>query len=501
MNTEPSALEQQRRDKRDAWKALGFDYPTRFDRSHTAATALKFATVTPPRTAKEVLTEARPTVTIAGRMVQFRDMGKLAFGVLRDATGDIQFCIAKAVLGDDAAAQWKKLLDLGDIVGFAGELFHTKHGELTLMVTAVTPLSKALKPLPEKFHGLTDREAQYRQRYLDLATNKETFQRFQVRSQVIKEIRNYLDEKDFQEVETRMLQPQAGGAMARVFETHHNALDREFVLRIALELDLKMLTVGGMERVYEIGKCFRNEGTDPSHLQEFTMLEWYAAYADIEDNMTWTEDMLKRILDRVLGTRTVTVLDKENEPVAISFDGTWAKVRFPDLLAEYAQLDMFIASDDEVRQKALALGMPIDEASTMGRGNLLDFVYKKTARPNLIQPTFVMDYPSDVKPLARPNGDGTASCYQLLVAGWEVVNSYGELVNPDVQRTLLEEQAAARAAGDAEAMEVDEVFLRAMEHGMPPQTGFGMGIDRFVALITGQPNLRDVVLFPLMRPE
>jgi len=367
------------------------------------------------------------------------------------------------------------------------------------MAANITPLSKALRPLPEKFHGLTDTEACYRERNLDLISNPETFNRFKIRSQVIKEIRHFYEDLDFLEIESAILEAQAGGAMARTFHTHHNALDHEFVLRIALELQHKIVCSGGLERVFEIGKCFRNEGSDPSHLQEFTMIEWYAAYADIEQNKEWTESMLKQICNNVLGTTEITVLDKEDQPHVIDFGKPFASVRFPELLKTHADLDMLTATDEEVIVKAHEVG--VDTVEGVGRANLLDDIYKKTARPKIMQPTFVLDYPEDLKPLAAPNGDGTASCFQLLIAGWEIVNAYGELIDPAVQRELLERQASAKAAGDDEAMDIDERFLKAMEHGFPPMTGFGMGIDRLVALLTAQPNLRDVVLFPTMRSE
>ncbi len=290
--------------------------------------------------------------------------------------------------------------------------------------------------------------------------------------------------------------------MARVFETHHNALDHDFVLRISLELEHKMLLAGRFERVFEIGKCFRNEGIDPSHLQEFTLLEWYAAYADLSDNMDWTQEMIQSVVEKTLRSSVCTVLDKNDKPVEIDWAGEWPRVKFEDLVHEYTKIKIKTATIKELRAYAeTKCELDPKEGAKMGRGNLLDHIYKKKVRPLLIQPTFVMDWPTALKPLARPNGDGTSNSYQLLVAGWEVVNSYGELIDPRVQRELLEDQSAAKAAGDEEAMEVDEEFLTAMEHGLPPMTGFGMGIDRFVALITGQPNLRDVVLHPLLRPE
>ncbi len=494
-------LVEQRRLKLAAWKErFGYGYAEKFDRTHTSAQAKEAVETKSPRVAEDVLADPKATAKLCGRIINLRDMGKLAFLRIRDRAGDFQICLSKAILEDDYKPL-VKLLDLGDFCGFEGEFFITKHGEPTLLVTQVIPLAKTLRPLPEKFHGLNDKEACYRQRYLDLITNEETRKRFQIRSQVIREIRNFLEAKDFMEVETRILQAQAGGALAKVFKTHHEALDHEFVLRIALELDLKMTVVGGFERVFEIGKCFRNEGIDPSHLQEFTMLEWYAAYENLETNMQWTEELLQGLIQKVLDTTKITVLDKDEQPVEIDFSGTWKRVRFPDLLKEHAQLDMFKASRKEVEEKALEYGADKAGIQKISTGNLLDHIYKKSARPTLLEPTFVMDYPSELKPLARPKGDGTADCYQLLVAGWEIVNSYGELVDPEVQRTLLEAQSASREAGDEEAMQVDEEFLTAMEHGMPPMTGSGIGVGRLVTLLTGQANLRDTVLFPQMKPE
>ncbi len=447
-------------------------------------------------------------IQLAGRLMTFREHGRISFGQLQDNSGRMQLCFLRGftkVSGledeDEKAHErvWKKLLDLGDYIGVSGDLFRTKHGEITILVHELTMLSKALRPLPEKWHGLTDREKCYRERNLDLLSNTESKDRFTLRSNIVREIREFFYEKDFHEVETRILQPQAGGAMAKVFETHHNALDHDFVLRIALELDLKTACSGGFDRVFEIGKNFRNEGSDPSHLQEFTMLEWYAAYQDLETNKDWTEQLIRRLLENAPGQTEIEVLGHDEQLYKIDFAKPFAVARFPDLLKAHAGLDMFAASDDELADKALTVG--VSDITGKGRATLLDDIYKKTARPKLIEPTFVFDYPEALKPLARPKGDGTAECFQLLIGGWEVVNSYGELIDPQVQRRLFEEQSAAKAAGDDEAMEIDEDFLKAMEHGFPPMTGSGIGIDRLLAIITAQPNLRDVVLFPTLKPE
>ncbi|MCF7917394.1 lysine--tRNA ligase [Candidatus Gracilibacteria bacterium] len=498
--SEENKLITERKQKFQEWQRLGFGYASKFDRTHTSAQARVAVRKAKLRDVPDILKKPKNNAALCGRIMNLRDMGKLTFLRIRDNDGDFQICLAKDVLMEGYKT-FLSIMDLGDFCGFDGEFFVTKHGEPTLLAATYTPLSKTLRPLPEKFHGLNDQESCYRQRYLDLTTNQETLRRFQIRSQVIQEIRNFFLEKNFQEIETRLLQPQAGGAMAKVFSTHHEALDHDFVLRISLELDLKMAVAGGMERVFEIGKCFRNEGIDPSHLQEFTLLEWYAAYKDMETNMDWTESMIKNILKKVLGTTKLQILDKNNKPVMVDFGKKWHKARFPELLKKYAQLDMFSASRKEIESAAKKWEMEDKDIKKTSTGNLLDHVYKKSARPHLVEPTFVLDYPSELKPLARPHGDGTAECYQLLVAGWEIVNAYGELIDPQIQRKLLENQARAKLAGDAETMDVNEEFLIAMEHGMPPMTGFGLGIDRLVTLITEQTNLRDVVLFPLMRPE
>lgn len=489
----------ERIEKIKEWEVLGFDgYARKFDRTHTSGEARTFCESTQLRDAKVIMEGPESVVRMCGRIINFRSMGKLAFLRIADIDGDFQICLTKNVLGD-LLKKSEKILDLGDFAGFEGEFFLTNHGEPTLLVKTFTPLAKTLRPMPEKWAGLSNTEACYRERNLDLMSNRETLNRFVLRSKMLQATREFFAEKKFLEVETPILQAQAGGAMAKVFNTHHNALDHDFVLRIALELDLKRVVGGGLERVFEIGKNFRNEGSDPSHLQEFTMCEWYAAYQDLQTNKEWTEELFHRLCDTVFQKKVFTVMDTEGKETEIDFGQKFAEKRFPDLLKEYADLDMFTATDDEVRTKAKKLG--VEKISGVGRANLLDDIYKKTAREQLVQPTFVFDYPEDLKPLARPNGDGTASCFQLVVNGWEIVNSYGELIDPQVQRALLESQAEAKAGGDDEAMEVDEVFLKAMEHGFPPMTGSGFGVDRLMAIFTGQPNLRDVVLFPTMRPE
>jgi len=486
-------------------QSLGIEpYATKFSQTHKSDALSDLPTID----WEDIQKDPKREVALAGRLMTFREHGRLSFGNLQDEKGVIQLCFLRefttvsGLSSDDPKEHerfWKKLLDLGDFLGVRGDLFLTKHGQLTLLVKELHFLSKSLLPLPEKFHGLANTEQCYRERNLDLVSNAETKDRFLKRSEMVWEIRQFFQKKSFHEVQTRTLQPQAGGAMAQVFNTHHHALDHDFVLNIALELDLKRIVGGGFERIFEIGKCFRNEGSDPSHLQEFTMLEWYAAYQDLETNKQWTEELLHHLVEKVFGTTILKILGQDDEIHEIDFSEKFAEARFPDLLQEYANVDMFTISDENLQQKAQELG--IEEVSRKGRATLLDDIYKKTARLHIIAPTFVFDYPEELKPLARPRGDGTAECFQLLIGGWEVVNSYGELIDPAVQRKLFESQSAAKAAGDAEAMEIDEDFLKAMEHGFPPMTGSGIGIDRLIALLTAQENLRDVVFFPTMKPD
>lgn len=469
----------------------------------------------PFRSVEEVIISPTSDIAIAGRVVLHRSFGKICFATIADGINRIQVLFSRDNCSIDTGSEIKteipteadpltaykfaeKLIDLGDFIGVRWELFYTHKWELTLFVKEFTLLTKAIRPLPEKFHGLSDLETLYRERNLDLVTNDETFKRFKLRSHVIREMRRFFESKWFDEVETAILQAQAGGAMARTFSTHHNDLDHDFVLRISLELDLKRTIGGGFSRVFEIGKNFRNEWTDPSHLQEFTMCEWYAAFADLDTNKKWTEEMFHHIAKTCLPSPVVQVMNKNGELIDVDLGAKFNEKRFPDLLKEHAWVDMF--SDSLEQLQKIAKEVWVEKINGVGRANLLDDIYKKTARAKLIQPTFVFDYPEDLKPLARPNGDGTACCYQLVINGWEVVNSYGELINPIVQRRLFEVQSAAKAWGDEEAMEIDEVFLKAMEHGFPPMTGSGFGIDRLITLFTGQGNLRDTVLFPTMRP-
>lgn len=467
-------------------------YPERFERTHTLAEASK-------------LPEGTQGLTVAGRLVAKRVMGNLTFAKLQDFHGELQISLSKKELSDDpdqARLLYKttfgKLVDLWDFVGAEGELYRTKTGELTLKVAKWTFLGKSLQSPPEKFHGVTDVEINWRKRYLDLVANPESRARFALRTKLVKAMRSYLDEHRFDEVETPVLCNKASGALARTFTAHHNSLDMPVVLRIAPETYLKRLIVAGYDRVYEFARCFRNEGMDPSHLQDFTMLEYYAAYWNYEDNMSFTMAMVQHVVQEAMGTLKVKRGERE-----IDFGGEWPRKTLRDVILEHSGIDINEHADAASLKAAIFAKGDIElEKPDAGRGSLIDQLYKKTARQKLIQPIFIIRHPLDLSPLARGSDDDptTVDRFQLVIDTWEVVNAYSELVDPIDQRERLEEQAQLRGAGDDEAMELDEDYLLAMEHGMPPISGWGMGIDRFCALLSDVPNLRDVVWFPLMKP-
>ncbi len=472
-------------EKIEALKEAGVaPWPDRFERTHSVAEARE-------------LPEGTDNVAVAGRLRFIRQMGKLAFAHLQDASGMLQIMVRKDQVGEEIFKVIKKLVDIGDFLGIRGHMMVTKTGETTLQANEIVFLGKALRPLPEKWHGISDQEACYRQRYLDLIMNPETRERFDLRTRVIRELRRLLDDDGFTEVDTPVLMTRPSGAMARPFATHHNALDIDLFLRIAPETYLKRLIVGGYERVYEFARCFRNEGMDPSHLQDFTMLEYYVAYWSYEENMVFTEALVKELLTRVYGS-----LEDAEEKTGIRWSGDWPQVALSDLIKRDAGIDLADYPDaDSLRVEIKAHGPEIEEAEKLGRGSLIDQLYKKVCRPGLTDPVFLTSHPIDLSPLARRNDENpdVADRFQLVVRGWEIVNAYSELVDPVDQRNRLREQAGLKAGGDHEAMEMDEDYLLAMEHGMPPISGWGMGIDRFVALLTKQSNLRDVVLFPTMR--
>lgn len=482
-----------RLEKKAQLEAFGMEaYPTQVPKTHSLKEVLgQF----------ESLAASGETISAAGRILSLRGQGAIMFATLFDGTEKFQAVFKKDQIEESLFGLFRDAVDLGDIISVTGTLFVTERGAQSILVKSWTMATKSLLPIPSEHYGFEDVEEKMRKRYLDAIVDPTVFKRFETRTAIINYIRNFFNSKQFLEIETPILQNQAGGAMARTFNTHHNDYDMGMVMRISLELEHKMMMVAGYNRIYEIGKNFRNEGSDPTHIQEFTMMEWYAAYETLEQNMQWTEDLLKGIARDVVGKTEFVVKDKNDESQTVSFEGVWKRVRFDDLLLTNAGLNMHTATLAEIHDKARSYGMSAEEISTTGRANLLDFIYKKSSRNNIIEPTFVMNYPGELKPLAQQNPDGTAQVAQLIIAGAEITNQYAELVNPITERALLEAQSAAKAAGDAEAMEVDERFLTAMEHGMPPMTGFGMGIDRLVAIMTEQDNLRDVIFFPIMRPK
>ncbi|MFA5773334.1 MAG: lysine--tRNA ligase [Candidatus Paceibacterota bacterium] len=446
-------------------------------------------------------TSEKKNISVVGRVIVVRGQGSILFIVLQDGDKRLQAVLKKDSLSDEVFNLFVDTIDNGDFISVTGSLFVTQRGEQSILIKDWKMATKALLPIPDKWHGLQDQEEIYRKRYLDILMDKDVYNRFILRSKIIKFTREFFDNKNFLEVETPILQTQAGGAMAKVFETYHNDYAMPMVLRIALELDHKILMVGGYERVYEIGKNFRNEGTDPTHLQEFTMIEWYAAYQTLETNMEWTEELIKNIATNLVGKTTYKVYDNDGNGTDVDLGGEWPRITFGSLLQKDAGIDIETITLDEARKEAIKWGVKEEEVKKFGRGNLLDKIYKKSSRSKIINPTFVIDFPGDLKPLAQQNENGTAKVCQLIIAGAEITNQYAELVNPMIQRELLSAQSKAKEEGDEEAMQIDERFLTAMEHGMPPMTGFGMGIDRLVAIFTEQKNLRDVIFFPIMKPK
>ena len=434
------------------------------------------------------------TVSVAGRMMFKRVMGKASFCNLQDLKGSIQIYVARDSVGEDIYKDFKKY-DVGDILGIRGYVFKTKTGEITVHAAELVLLSKSLQILPEKYHGLTDTDLRYRQRYVDLIMNPEVKDTFVKRSQTIRCIRRFLDERGFMEVETPMLVANAGGASARPFETHFNALDEDFRLRISFELYLKRLIVGGMERVYEIGRAFRNEGLDTRHNPEFTLMEIYQAYADCGDMMDLAEDLYREAAKEVTGSETVVYAGRE-----IDFSKPFARITMVDAVKQYAGVDFNeIHTDEEAKEAAKAHGVAFEERHK--KGNILHLFFEEFAEEHLIQPTFVTDHPVEISPLCKKKADnpGYADRFELFINGWEMANAYTELNDPIDQRERFAEEEKALAAGDEEANLTDEDFLNALDIGMPPTGGIGFGIDRMVMILTDSPAIRDVLLFPTMK--
>jgi len=495
---ERSHVEQARREKLEALRALGVaPYAYRFARSHTATEALA--------TFQDGV--EGPPVRVAGRVVALRAHGKSTFAHLADATGRLQLYFKLDQVGADAYAV-AGLLDLGDHVGVTGPLFRTRTGEVTVRVDAFELLAKALRPLPlgksqtqgdgtiEHFSDFADPELRYRQRYADLAVHPERRRVFEQRAAVVRAVRRTLDARGYLEVETPILQPLYGGASARPFQTHYNALDSRFYLRIADELYLKRCMVGGLERVYEIGKDFRNEGMDRSHNPEFTMLECYEAYADYTDMMALTEALVRAAVQEATGG---ALIPGKQGPIDVA--APFARVGYVELLARGGGVDILAASDAELADAVRRAGLEPDTG--LGRPRLLDQLFGQLVEPHITEPTFICDFPIELSPLAKPKrGEPRlAERFELFIDGMECANAFSELNDPDDQRARLEAQAARRERGDDEAQPVDEDFLRALEYGMPPTGGLGLGIDRLTMLVTGERSIRDVLLFPALRPE
>ncbi len=443
------------------------------------------------------LDPGREKVSVAGRLIALRDQGKAAFGHIQDADGKLQVYFRKDTLGEEKYKEAMDILDIGDIIGVEGELFRTMTGELTVEVQDFKLLSKSLRALPEKWHGLKDVEQRYRHRYLDLIANAKAREIFKIRSKAIKSLREFLESKGFIEVETPILQTVASGAMARPFITHHNALDMDLYLRIAPELYLKMLVVGGFNRVYEIGRNFRNEGIDTTHNPEFTMVEFYAAYMDYNDLMDLTEELFRKILMDTVGTLKITWEGQE-----LDFSKPFRRLPFFDALKEKTGKDKeFFLDQDKARSFAKEVGIP--KAEELTHLKLLDKLFEHFIEDDLIQPTFVIDFPKILSPLAKThrNDPDLVERFELIVNKQELANAYTELNDPEDQRERFLQQLKEKAAGDEEAMDIDENFLMALEYGLPPTGGEGIGIDRLVMMLTDSPSIREVILFPTLRPE
>ncbi len=495
MTEELNDQMQVRRQKLQELRDLEIDpFGEKFERTGTAET-LKAQW---DQYAKEELAEKETEshTVIAGRIMTKRGKGKAGFAHIQDLSGQIQIYVRKDQVGDAQFGIWNTA-DLGDIVGVEGIMFKTNTGELSVKAKSFKLLSKALRPLPDKHHGLQDIEQRYRQRYLDLITNEESTQTFINRSRILQEMRNYLNEKGFLEVETPMMHQIAGGAAAKPFVTHHNALDATLYMRIAIELHLKRLIVGGLEKVYEIGRVFRNEGVSTRHNPEFTMIELYEAYADYKDIMSLTEELVAHIARRVLGTTSVQYGDE-----TINLEPQWRRLHMVDAVKEATGVDFYeVKSDKEAHELAKAHGIEVDD--NMKYGHILNEFFEQKVEETLIQPTFIYGHPIEISPLAKKNPEDPrfTDRFELFIVGREHANAFTELNDPIDQRQRFEAQLVEKEQGNDEAHEMDEDFIEALEYGMPPTGGLGIGIDRLVMLLTNSPSIRDVLLFPYMRQK
>lgn len=474
--------------KRSELITKGVDpYPVSLKRTHTISDIHKsFAVIS--RSGKEVI--------LAGRMMTLRGHGGSTFADIMDGSGRFQIYAKKDTLGERRYAEFIENFDIGDIVQARGILFKTKRGEKTLKLKDIKILAKSLRPLPEKWHGLVDVEERYRKRYLDLLMNERVRNIFETRSAIIKATREFLEQNGFMEVETSILQSIPGGASARPFKTHLNALDMDLYLRVAPEIDLKKLIVGGFEKIYEIGRSFRNEGMDYAHNPEFTSLEFYWAYADYKQLMKFSEKLFVHIF-KALGVYSKF----EHEGKKVSLKTPWPRIEFTALLQKYLDIDYDSINRDALAKKARELGIKVEKH--LSKGQVADLLYKKACRPHIQNPTFIIHHPTELAPLAKPLPENPKydARFQLIIDGWEIVNAFSELNDPVLQREFFEAQESQRKKGDEEAQRLDETFLEALEYGMPPAAGFAFGVDRLTALLTNSHSLREVILFPTMRPR
>lgn len=488
MERQFSEQEQVRRDKLEEIKKYCNPYPEKYNITHKIKDA-------------RLLEDGTTDVAIAGRIVFMRKMGKLSFVRIRDIEGDMQLEIKIDMVGEEKYAFFKKLIDTGDFIGASGEIFTTQTGEKTLRVHSFEFLGKALRPLPEKFHGLTDMEMKYRQRYVDLIMNEDTRRVFLGRSKLYAYIHKFLGENGFLEVETPILQNAVCGASAKPFYTHHNALDMDCNLRIAPETYLKQCVAGGFNKVYEVAKCFRNEGMDTEHLQEFTQVEWYASYWNFEDNIKFYQKFIRGLLTELTGSTSI-----EYNGNIIDFGSDWKRINYVDEMRNVLGFDFLDIDDpkilkDKVVQEGLFTYEELEDTKSLSQ--IIDFIYKRKIRTDVLEPTIIYNYPAVLIPLARRNDNDKRiiDVFQVVACGTELCKAYSELVNPVTQREAFEEQLRAKEQGDDETMELDENFLSAMEQGMPPISGLGFGIDRLMMIIFDQPSIRDVVLFPQMKDK
>ena len=477
-----------RRDKLKEIAKVCNPYPDSFKRTHTLKEAKN-------------LSDGTTDVSVCGRIIFMRKMGKLSFVRIRELESDLQLEFRIDEVGEERYDFFKKLIDSGDFIGARGEIFTTQTGEKTLRVHSFEFLGKALRPLPEKFHGLQDTELKYRRRYVDLIMNQDSRNVFLGRSKFYAFLHRYLGENGFLEVETPIMQTAVSGAAAKPFFTHHNALNLDMNLRIAPETYLKQCIAAGFDRVYEVAKCFRNEGMDTEHLQEFTQVEWYVAYWNFEDTIVFFQNFIKNALLELTGSTVINYRGNE-----LNFDGNWERINYIDAMKKLLGND-FLNITDPMELKELVVSKNLftmtDMVEYKSVSQIIDFVYKKKIRANIVGPTILYNYPAVLKPLARRNDDdnNAVDVFQVVVCGTEICNAYSELVNPEIQRANFEEQAKAKSQGDDETMELDEDFMGAMEQGMPPISGLGFGIDRLMMLIYNQESIRDVVLFPIMKKE